>query len=57
MDSEDKKKEEAREALQEAEQEEIRNFADDQIKPAPNSMWGQRGSWWIWGIAALLIIL
>lgn len=56
MDSEDKKKEQAEEAMQEVEQEEIRNFADDRIDPAPNSMWGQRGTWWVLGIAGLLII-
>lgn len=56
MDTEDKKKEKAEEAMQEVEQEEIRNFADDNIEPAPNSFWGQRGTWWILGIAAILII-
>lgn len=61
MDTEDIKKEEekkakAEEAMQEVEQEEIRNFADDRIDPAPNSFWGQRGTWWVFGIAAILII-
>ena len=60
MDTEDIKKEEkkekAQEAMQEVEQEEIRQFADDNIEPTPNSFWGQRGTWWILGIAAILII-
>ena len=61
MDTEDIKKEEekkekAQEAIEEAQQEEIRNFADQQFDPAPNSFWGQRGTWWILGIAGILII-
>ena len=53
---EEKKREEAREAIEEASQEEIRNFAETQPNTAPNSFWGQSGTWWIIGIAGILII-
>ena len=53
---EEKKIEEAREAVEEASQEEIRNFAENRADPAPNSFWGQSGTWWILGIAGILII-
>lgn len=53
---EEKKQEEARQAVEEASQEEIRNFADNRPNTAPNAFWGQSGTWWILGIAAILII-
>ena len=53
---EEKKAEEAREAIQEATQEEIRNFAEEQPNTAPNAFWGQSGTWWIIGIAGILIM-
>lgn len=54
--TEERKREEAKEAIEEASQEEIRNFAEEQPNMAPNSFWGQSGTWWILGIAAILII-
>lgn len=54
--SEEKKREEAQEAIQEATQEEIEDFANERPNLAPNSFWGQRGTWWILGIAGILII-
>ena len=57
MDAEDKRKEEeVDEKLTKEEREELEEFADDNIKPVPNSMWGQSGTWWILGIAGILII-
>lgn len=53
---EEKKIEEAKQAIEEASQEEIRNFAEDRANPAPNGFWGQSGTWWILGIAGILII-
>ena len=53
---EEKKREEAQEAIQEASQEEIKDFAENRPVMAPNSFWNQRGTWWILGIAAILII-
>lgn len=47
---------EAKEAIQEEMQEEIRNFAETSPEMGPNSFWGSVGSWWILGIAGLLII-
>ena len=55
--AEEKKIEKAQEAIQEETQEEIRNFAEDHANPAPNAFWGQSGTWWIIGIAGILIIL
>ena len=54
--AEEKKIEEARQAVEEATQEEITNFAENRPNPAPNSFWGQSGTWWIIGIAGILII-
>lgn len=53
---EERKREEAQEAIQEASQEEIRNFADTRPSMGPNSFWNQSGTWWILGIAGILII-
>lgn len=53
---EEKRKEEAQQAVQEASQEEIRNFANEQPSLGPNAFWNQRGTWWILGIAGILII-
>lgn len=53
---EEKKIEKAQEAIEEASQEEIRNFAENPANPAPNGLWGQSGTWWIVGIAGILII-
>lgn len=47
---------EAKEAIQEEMQEEIRNFAESTPEMGPNSWWGSAGSWWILGIAGILII-
>ncbi|MCH5223864.1 MAG: hypothetical protein J1E82_07455 [Muribaculaceae bacterium] len=54
--AEEKKREKAREAIEEASQEEIRNFAETTPEMGPNSFWGQSGTWWIIGIAGILII-
>ena len=56
QEAEEKKREEARQAVEEASQEEIRNFANEQPNTAPNAFWGQSGTWWIIGIAGILII-
>ena len=53
---EEKKVEEARRAIEEASQEEIEDFAENRPNSTPNGMWGQSGTWWILGIAAILII-
>ena len=53
---EERKEEEARQAVQEASQEEIRNFAENRPVMGPNSFWNQSGTWWILGIAGILII-
>lgn len=55
--NEEKKREEAREAIEEASQEEIRDFANSTPEMGPNSFWGQSGTWWILGIAGILIVL
>ena len=47
---------EAKEAIQEEMQEEIRNFAESTPEMGPNSWWGSSGSWWVLGIAGILII-
>ena len=47
---------EAKEAIQEEMQEEIRNFAESSPEMGPNSWWGSSGSWWVLGIAGILII-
>lgn len=54
--AEERKREEAREAVEEASQEEIRNFAETTPEMGPNSFWGQSGTWWVIGIAGILII-
>ena len=54
--AEEKKIEKSREAIEEASQEEIRNFAETTPEMGPNSFWGQSGTWWIIGIAGILII-
>lgn len=52
----DKQELESKEAIQEEMQEEIRNFAETTPEMGPNSWWGSAGSWWILGIAGILII-
>ena len=47
---------ESKEAMEEEMQEEIRNFAETSPEMGPNSFWGQSGTWWVLGIAGLLII-
>lgn len=47
---------ESQEAIQEEMQEEIRNFAESSPEMGPNSFWGSAGSWWILGVAGILII-
>lgn len=54
--AEEKKELESQEAIQEEMQEEIRNFAETSPEMGPNSFWGSAGSWWILGVAGLLII-
>ena len=56
LEAEERKEERAREAVEEASQEEIRNFAETRPEMGPNSFWNQRGTWWILGIAGILII-
>lgn len=53
---EEKKELAAKEAIQEETQEEIRNFAETSPEMGPNSFWGSGGTWWILGIAGILII-
>lgn len=47
---------ESKEAIEEEMQEEIRNFAETSPEMGPNSFWGASGSWWILGIAGILIV-
>lgn len=54
--NEEKRELEAKEAIQEEMQEEIRNFAENSPEMGPNSFWGASGSWWVLGIAGILII-
>lgn len=54
--NEEKRELEAKEAIQEEMQEEIRNFAETSPEMGPNSFWGSSGSWWVLGIAGILII-
>lgn len=54
--AEQKKELESQEAMQEEMQEEIRNFAETSPEMGPNSFWGSSGTWWVLGIAGLLII-
>ena len=54
--AEEKKELEAKEAIQEEMQEEIRNFAESSPEMGPNSFWGSSGTWWVLGVAGLLII-
>ena len=54
--AEEKKELEAKEAIQEEMQEEIRNFAESSPEMGPNSFWGSSGTWWVLGIAGILII-
>ena len=55
-EAEERKRERAEEAIEEASREEIQNFAEEQPNTAPNAFWGQSGTWWIIGIAGILII-
>lgn len=54
--AEQQKEIESQEAMQEEMQEEIRNFAETSPEMGPNSFWGSSGTWWVLGIAGLLII-
>lgn len=54
--AEEKKELESKEAIQEEMQEEIRNFAESSPEMGPNSWWGSAGSWWVLGIAGILIV-
>ena len=54
--AEEKKELESQEAIQEEMQEEIRNFAETSPEMGPNSFWGSSGTWWVLGIAGILII-
>ena len=54
--AEEKHELEAKEAMEEEMQEEIRNFAETSPEMGPNSFWGSSGTWWVLGIAGLLII-
>lgn len=54
--AEEKKELKSQEAIQEEMQEEIRNFAETSPEMGPNSFWGSSGTWWVLGIAGLLII-
>ena len=47
---------ESKEAMEEEMQEEIRNFAETSPEMGPNSFWGQSGTWWVLGIAGILIV-
>lgn len=47
---------ESKEAIEEEMQEEIRNFAETSPEMGPNSFWGSAGSWWILGVAGILIV-
>lgn len=46
----------AQQAIQEETQEEIRDFADTTPEMGPNSFWNSAGTWWILGIAGILIV-
>ncbi|MCH5224578.1 MAG: hypothetical protein J1D77_01215 [Muribaculaceae bacterium] len=52
----EKKELESKEAIEAEMQEEIRNFAETTPEMGPNSWWGAAGSWWVLGIAGILII-
>ena len=54
--SEEKQELEAKEAIEAEMQEEIRNFAESSPEMGPNSFWGSSGTWWVLGIAGILII-
>lgn len=54
--AEEKKELESKEAIEEEMQEEIRNFAETSPEMGPNSFWGASGTWWVLGIAGILII-
>lgn len=47
---------ESQEAMQEEMQEEIRNFAETSPEMGPNGFWNQSGTFWVLGIAGILII-
>lgn len=47
---------ESQEAIQEEMQEEIRNFAETSPEMGPNGFWNQSGTFWVLGIAGILII-
>ena len=47
---------ESKEAIEEEMQEEIRNFAETSPEMGPNSFWGSSGTWWVLGVAGILII-
>lgn len=53
---EEKQELESKEAIEEEMQEEIRNFAESSPEMGPNSFWGQSGTWWVLGVAGILII-
>ena len=52
----EKERLESNEAIEEEMQEEIRNFAETSPEMVPNSFWGSSGTWWVLGIAGILII-
>lgn len=54
--AEERKELKSKEAMEEEMQEEIRNFAESSPEMGPNSFWGQNGTWWVLGIAGILII-
>ena len=54
--AEEKEQLESKEAIEEEMQEEIRNFAETSPEMGPNSFWGASGTWWVLGVAGLLII-
>lgn len=54
--AEEKQELESKEAMEEEMQEEIRNFAESSPEMGPNSFWGQNGTWWVLGVAGILII-
>ena len=47
---------ESQEAMKEEMQEEIRNFAESSPEMGPNGFWNQSGTFWVLGIAGILII-
>lgn len=53
---EQKKIVESQEAMQEEMEEEIRNFAETSPEMGPNGFWNQSGTFWVLGIAGILIV-